>query len=156
MDRALDPEKRNFHYPQKNYVWQLIRSQLPTLLYEESEIQFSTVHDFTGEGLVFIKHTRSRQSHINITKVDDYLMIHLSNICYNSLLGKYKLSFGIPVYLNQHSSIWQITSDLALYINVCYNPLLGIYELSSGSQLAFLESTNHFWFGPVMSTTISY
>ena len=38
------------------------------------------------------------------------------------------------LYLNLHSSIRQITSDLALYINVCYHPLLGEYNLKIPHQ----------------------
>ena len=44
-----------------------------------------------GGRRVFIKHTCPRRSHINITKVDDYLTIHLSNTCYDPLLGEYNL-----------------------------------------------------------------
>ena len=80
-----------------NYLRQLIRSQLTTLLREKSEIQISIVHNFTGGRRVFIKHTRPRRSHINITKVDDYLTIHLSNICYNLLLGSF--NFWICLFL---------------------------------------------------------
>ena len=57
------------------YVWQLTRSQLPVLLYEKSEIQFSIVLNFVGGGRTFIKHTRPHRSHINITKISDRLMI---------------------------------------------------------------------------------
>ena len=108
-----------------NYVWQLIHSQLPTLLQEKRSVSFTISKEVNVSSL-------SIPVHAEVTSTSPKLMIIWRYICLTlaTILYQVNKNYSLEsLYLNWHSSIQRITSDLAPYINVCYNPLLGEYNL---------------------------